>query len=352
MKSEPPAPTERRSLFRIGIAVSLFTAILLSGCASTRGVSGQTPPPALALSGSILDVHDPSSIVKDGGVYYLFSTGRNIPIHCSSDLRVWKSCGEVFATWPAWVAADIPTADSIWAPDISFYDGSYHLYFAVSTFGSNRSDIGLLTNATLDPKSPAYRWVDRGRVIESHASDDWNAIDPNLVLDARGRPWLAFGSFWSGLKLVRIDPQTGKPAPGAKIHSIAARRNPPDAIEASFIVHRKGYYYLFASYDFCCRGSDSTYNVRVGRSKSITGPYVDESGNPMLDGGGTMIAESGPRWRGPGGESVFHQGDDTWWLVYHSYDASLAGTPTLRISPLLWDKNGWPRPVTIITGRH
>ncbi len=331
-----------------GTMLIVIATFLVYGCASVAPVDNGPPVAPLALTGALLDVHDPSSIIKDGNRYYLFSTGPNIPIRCSSDLHSWKDCGQVFTTWPDWVVSDIPAADNIWAPDISYYDGSYHLYFAVSTFGSNRSDIGLLTNPTLNPKNPSYRWVDRGKVIQSMSFDDWNAIDPNLVLDANGQPWLAFGSFWSGLKLVKIDPATGKPAPGAQIHSIAERPQPPDAIEASFIIYRDGYYYLFASFDFCCRGSDSTYNIRIGRSKAITGPYVDESGVPMLEGGGTPIAEGGPRWRGPGGESVFHESDDTWWLIYHSYDASLAGAPTLRISPLIWNSTGWPRPVTPI----
>jgi len=330
------------------LVLVVVAVVLISGCNSIAPKDNRPPAPPLALTGSILDVHDPSSIVKDGKLYYLFSTGQNIPIHCSSDLHDWKDCGSVFTTWPAWVVTDIPAADSIWAPDISYYDGSYHLYYAVSTFGSNRSDIGLLTNATLDAKSPVCRWVDQGKVIQSTPSDNWNAIDPNLVLDADGQPWLAFGSFWGGLKLVKIDPATGKPDRGAQIYSIAQRPEAPDAIEASFIIHRKGYYYLFASFDFCCRGSDSTYNIRVGRSKAITGPYVDERGVPLMDGGGTPIAESGPRWRGPGGESVFHENDDSWWLIYHTYDATLAGTPTLRISPLVWNGAGWPRPVTSV----
>jgi len=342
-----------RNLKRLALSVTVpmlvvIAACFLNGCTSVAPINNGPPVAPLALTGSILDVHDPSSIIKDGKLYYLFSTGQEIPIHCSSDLHDWKDCGSVFATWPAWVVKDIPAADSIWAPDISHYNGSYHLYFAVSTFGSNHSDIGLLTNATLDAKSPSYRWVDHGKVIQSTSFDDWNAIDPNLVLDANGQPWLAFGSFWSGLKLVKIDPATGKPDPGAQIYSIAERPEPPDAIEASFIIYREGYYYLFASYDFCCRGSDSTYNIRIGRSTAITGPYVDEKGVPMTEGGGTPLAESGSRWRGPGGESVFHENDDTWWLIYHSYDANLAGTPTLRISPLIWSSTGWPRPVTPI----
>lgn len=286
-------------------------------------------------------------MIEAGGHYYLFTTGDNIPMRCSANLIDWKGCGTVFNEMPKWAAKDIPGASNIWAPDISHFAGLYHLYFAVSTFGSNRSDIGLATTPTLKTNGTTD-WTDRGRVLESVPSDNWNAIDPNIVIDKHGQPWLAFGSFWSGLQLTKIDPSTGKPYPERKIYHLAERPQPPDAIEASFIIYRKGFYYLFASYDFCCRGVNSTYNIRVGRSRKVTGPYVDEKGVPMLEGGGTMIAHSYGRWKGPGGQSVLHAADGKWWLVYHSYDAYLGGTPVLRISPLRFNWRGWPKPVTPI----
>jgi len=324
-------------VFSIGLCIALF------GMAATHSVfaGGSHESYAIPVSGDILDVHDPS-MAKDGNSYYLFSTGDRIPIRTSNDLHSWKSIGSVFQAIPDWAAADIPGATNIWAPDISYYKGEYRLYYAISTFGSNRSDIGLATNSTLDPRSPNYRWIDRGKVMESLHSDDWNAIDPNFVVDKEGGQWLVFGSFWGGIKLVKLDAATGKPA---SVHpsplSLAYRPEDPHAIEAPYIVFHKGYYYLFASFDFCCRGAGSTYNVRVGRSASITGPYVDQKGVAMMDGGGTLILTGTNRWAGPGGQSIFHDTNEQWWIVYHSYDGYLGGTPTLRVNPLVWD-GGWP----------
>jgi arabinan endo-1,5-alpha-L-arabinosidase len=288
-------------------------------------------------------VHDPA-IAKEGAVYYLFSTRAGIAVRCSSDLVAWRLCGDVFAHLPGWAVEDVPGVRGLWAPDVSFFNGKYHLYYSVSTFGSNRSSIGLATNDTLDPSSDDYRWRDSGKVIGSTASDDWNAIDPNLVLDAEGRPWLAFGSFWSGIKMRRIDASTGMlDARDTTLYALASRsraNGQPGAIEAPFVVYRDGYYYLFVSFDFCCRGAASTYNIRVGRSKKVTGPYVDRDGKAMLDGGGTLVREGGERWRGTGHCAVLRteKGD---MLVYHAYDATARGASTLRIEPLTW-VDGWP----------
>lgn len=305
------------------------------------------------LSGDIAPVHDPSAI-RAGDTYYLFTTsppkkgGGAIDIRVSKDLVNWKSAGTVFPDIPDWAKKKVSGAQGIWAPDISYVNGRYRLYYAVSTFGSNRSVIGLVTNATLDPFSPDYAWHDEGEVIESGRSDDYNAIDPNFVIDLQDEQWLAFGSFWSGIKLVRLDPATGKPVPGdTTIRALAerSRLEYSGAIEAPYIIQHGGYYYLFASFDFCCRGADSTYYTVVGRSKEITGPYVDRNGKSMLNGGGFLVlhAQLDPthRWRGPGGESILRDGD-TDYIVYHAYDAKNHGIPTLRIQRLGWSDDGWP----------
>ncbi len=329
---------------RVVIVMSLFFPVV-----SFVYGGGMMSSSTLKVKGDILHVHDPS-IIKDKNTYYLFTTGNNIPVRYSTDLIHWKSGGTVFDRMPDWASKDLPLADNIWAPDISYFNGKYHLYYAVSTFGSNYSYIGLATNQTLDPKSTEFHWVDEGEVIGSLPSDNWNAIDPNIVIDAAGSPWLAFGSFWSGLKIIKIDQTTGKPYRNErKIISIASRLKPPNAIEASFIVYRDGYYYLFASFDFCCRGVNSTYKIRVGRSKNVTGPYVDQEGTSLMKGGGTLLAESTERWRGPGGESILHDTNGKWWIVYHSYDAELSGMPVLRISRLIWNSKGWPLPVTSLS---
>lgn len=286
--------------------------------------------------------HDPS-VVKQGNWYYLFGTGGTIPVQKSTDLVHWQSDGSVFATIPAWVRAQLPRAFSdIWAPDISYFDGVYHLYYAVASSGGNDSVIGLVTNVTLDRGSPSYRWVDRGMVIRSYAGQStFNAIDPNAVLDTAGNLWLDFGSFYGGIKMRQLDRATGLLSGGnTQTYSLAARPS-PDAVEGPFIFPHGSYYYLFASFDYCCRGADSDYKTVVGRSPSITGPYVDRSGRRLDQGGGTQVLSSYDDVRGPGGESVFHDASGD-WLVHHFYDANDQGRAKVQFRPLVWGPDGWP----------
>ena len=296
------------------------------------------------LRGDIRQVHDPT-IIKAGDTFYLFSTRAGIAVRCSTDLITWRLCGDVFAHLPAWAVKDVPGLRGLWAPDISYFNGKFHLYYSVSTFGSNRSSIGLATNQTLDPGSAGYRWEDLGKVISSEAGDDWNAIDPNIVIDEADEPWLAFGSFWSGIKMRKIDRATGRlSAKDTNLYSLASRPRAadlPGAIEAPLIIRSRGYYYLFVSFDLCCRGVNSTYNIRVGRSRRVTGPYVDREGRAMMEGGGTLIVAGGERWRGPGHCAILRDaGNDK--LVYHAYDSEAGGVATLRINPIVWDDAGWP----------
>jgi arabinan endo-1,5-alpha-L-arabinosidase len=321
-------------------------------------------PPLLAqvisLSGDTEFVHDPA-IIKEGDTWYLFSTGSGpdhagqIPVRCSQDLHAWKKCGQVFDSIPAWIRQESPETKELWAPDLSYFNGEFHLYYAFSVFGKNTSGIALLTNKTLNPASPNFHWIDQGLVLRSRVEDDFNAIDPNLVLDPDGRAWLSFGSFWSGLKLRRIDPQTGKlSGDDTRVYSLASRKppanpplNPPgvpanwQAIEAPFIVHHDAYFYLFASFDLCCRGAKSTYKTMVGRAKEVTGPYLDANGVPMLEGGGTPLLVGNPRGFGPGGESVLLQKEGD-IIVFHAYDPT-TGHPWLHVARIKWDKS-WPKP--------
>jgi len=322
-------------------------------------------PQALALSGDYPITHDPS-IAREGDTYYVFATTSNasegqFPIRCSHDLQAWKRCGHVFESIPAWIHEVSPTTKDLWAPDISFFAGKYHLYYAYSAFGVNTSGIALATNDTLDPASPKYHWNDEGLVLKSTREDDFNAIDPNIVFDANGQPWLSFGSFWGGIKMRRIDAKTGKTAAAdATLYSIAARAMPAhpeparpglpadwQAVEAPFVVRHGDYYYLFVSFDLCCRGTQSTYRTMVGRASNVTGPYADEDGKPMLEGGGTQILSPNSRWLGPGGESVLQrpEGDI---LVFHAYDA-ITGKPALQISTITWTE-GWPHAALGTTG--
>jgi arabinan endo-1,5-alpha-L-arabinosidase len=289
-----------------------------------------------------IHVNDPM-MVKQGRTYYVFSTGGGIEIRTSTHLVRWRFAGTVFSTIPSWVTDAVGPISDLWAPDVSYWDGVYHLYYAGSQFGMNTSVIGLATNTTLDPSSPRYNWRDRGLVMKSTASDDFNAIDPSVVFDTTHVPWLVFGSFWSGIKLRRLDARTGKLSTADTTLNSLAARPAPDAIEAPYIVHRGRYYYLFVSFDFCCRGAQSTYRIMVGRAPRVTGPYVDDHGRPMLDGAARQVLAGYGRYRGPGGQSIFVDGP-TYWLVYHYYDALDNGTSKLQIRPLRWTKDGWPLP--------
>jgi arabinan endo-1,5-alpha-L-arabinosidase len=311
--------------------------------------------PSLPVAGDIAPVHDPV-IIREGGWWYVYSTGIGaggqgvLSARRSRDRIHWEREQPPFAALPGWTRTAIPGATNMWAPDISYVDGRYRLYYAVSTFGSNRSAIGLATAATLDPDAPGYGWRDEGLVLMSTPADDYNAIDPAFVSDARGGQWLSLGSFWTGLKMFRLDPRTGKPMPGkARPIPIASRPVPagaPSIVEAPFIFAHGGWYWLLASYDYCCKGVASTYYTVIGRARQVTGPYRGKDGSSLLAGGGTILLRADlqerQRWRGPGHVGHAHDADGTNYLVYHAYDRVHDGAPTLRLARLRWGADGWP----------
>lgn len=303
------------------------------------------------LTGDVAPVHDPCIIEDKAGGFHLFTTsqmseGKGL-IHwrTSPDLVTWTFKGAVLQAFPDWVMEAVPGTKGIWAPDISYVGGRYYLYYSASTFGSNHSVIGLLTTPTLDTSAPDFAWKDEGLVIASDTKDDYNAIDPNHIIDENGRHWLTFGSFWTGIKLIELDPASGKQRDAKAEPKAIARRRDPGAIEAPFIRRKGEYYYLFAAYDFCCRGANSSYYTCCGRSAAIDGPYRDRDGRKMLNEGGTVVlhADLDPlkRFKGPGGASVLQSGSKE-IVVYHAYDAQRNGMPTLRMQVLAWTADGWP----------
>lgn len=329
--------------------------------------SAQMPPVPAPPAGPLTDVpvHDPV-MIRQGDTYYLFATGRGIAVWSSRDRVHWTQEQPVFATPPAWAVAAVPAFKGhIWAPDISHYAGQYYLYYSVSAFGKNTSCIGVATNTTLDPHDPNFQWVDHGKVIQSVPGvTNWNAIDPNLITADDGTPYLAFGSFWEGLKLVKLTPdRLGLAEPLDHLPTIASRQpdpaapNPPapagnpvdaggNAIEAPFIFKHGGQFYFFASIDYCCRGAQSTYKMIVGRAKALAGPYTDRAGVPLAHGGGTILLTGDAKWYGVGHNAVCHF-DGVDYLVFHGYDASDARARSkLRIEKLRWTDDGWP----VVTG--
>jgi arabinan endo-1,5-alpha-L-arabinosidase len=295
--------------------------------------------------------HDPV-MIRQGKIWYVFCTGRGITVYSSSDMKHWQRRPSVFHTAPAWAHRAVQGFHGvIWAPDVVHVSGHYVLYYAISAFGKNTSAIGVATNTTLNSHSPKYHWVDQGIVVRSIPNRDlWNAIDPAVIRGGNGGLWMAFGSFWSGLKMVKLRPDGLRPAQPQRWYTIARRARPPffpetrpgpAAEEAPFVFKRGGWYYLFMSWDYCCRGVKSTYKIMVGRSRSVHGPYVDASGKPLNRGGGTLVLKGDAHYPGVGSNAVVddHGIDD---LVFHAYDAHDHGLPKLKILPIHWSDKGWP----------
>lgn len=331
-------------------AAAAALTLSVAGAAPAQSPTGATLNDRL--TGDLTPTHDPV-ILRQGETYHVFGTGhgtRLIETKTSKDLVHWAAGEPVFSAIPDWGKTAVPGTNGMWAPDISFVNGRYRLYYSLSTFGSNRSAIGLATSPTLDRKDPNYKWRDEGLVVQSMPSDDFNAIDPNFIIDREGKHWLSLGSFWSGIKLFRLDPQTGKPLKGQEQPvSIARRPAPaggPAPVEAPFIIDHGGYYWLIVSYDYCCKGANSTYYTAIGRSKAITGPYLGKDGSAMMEGKGTIFLRADlqeqQRFRGPGHAGWLHDADGKDYVVYHAYDKANRGIPTLRIAPVRWGADGWP----------
>ena len=321
---------------------------------------------------SRIGVHDPV-MIKHQNRYYVFATGNGIDVWSSPDMKSWTREKPVFDTPPQWavnIMAMFTLNDKtanvfrlfgghIWAPDISFHNGQYYLYYSVSAFGKNTSCIGLSTNKTLNPSDPDFQWIDYGPVVCSRPGiDNWNAIDPNLIYGEDGNPYLIWGSFWDGLQIARLTDDLKSIHPRSQPVTIASQKpdtnmpNPPatgdnpvaaggNAIEAPFVVKKGNYFYFFASIDYCCRGINSTYKMIYGRSEKITGPYLDKEGKSMRTGGGTILMAGDENWHGVG-HNGFATIDGKDYLLFHAYDAKDNGRSKLRIFEMSWDKGGWP----------
>lgn len=297
--------------------------------------------------------HDPSTMIKEGSRYYIFYTGFAVPYKYSTDLRnwTWTTSQRIFpAGPPAWVTNAVPAFDqNYWAPDVVFFNGKFHVYYSVSTWGTIDSAIGLVTSPSLI--TPV--WTDQGKVVQSDAvgftqpetdTTSFNCIDPSILQDTNGTIWMIYGSYSDGILVTQINPSTGKrlnPASiGTKIASSSAAFF-SNTTEGAHLHQRGGFYYLFLNYGGCCSDIDSTYNIRVGRSTSVTGPYLDKNGVNLLGGGGTMVLESTGRFIGPGHTGILTE-NGTNWFTYHYYDANNNGIATLGLNQLFWTADGWP----------
>jgi arabinan endo-1,5-alpha-L-arabinosidase len=327
------------------LAATFITALVLSSTANAQTdfeKSATVLPLDKSASRGIV-TRDPSDIVKYKDEYWVFYTGRGVPSYHSKDLVKWERGPAVFKTAPEWIASTVPENRhmSYWAPDIMKVGDRYLLYYAVSSLGKTTSAIGLATNATLDPSDPAYHWTDEGVVVRTKEGDNYNAIDPTVFQDTDGSLWLTFGSYWSGIKLIQLDPKTGKRiAPDSEIYSLAYN----ESIEASYLCKHDDCYYLFVNWGSCCQGPRSTYNIRIGRSTTITGPYLDKAGVDMLHGGGSVFlgTTNGPLI-GPGHAGTLNAEGKNWFTSDFEGDLRMDGNATLAIMPLRWNADGWPK---------
>ena len=299
-----------------------------------------------------LNTHDPG-IFKDGDYYYVFSTDASrgniadpgVQIRKSKDLINWEYSGTAFEELPK-EAIEWTGATGLWAPDVIKIQDEYYLYYSASTFGSNKSFIGVAKSKSIEGP-----WEDLGEVIKTDTTDKVNAIDPNLVYDKSGRLWMSYGSFWDGIYIVEIDIDTGKPKDEGIGKKIAGRSaDVRGAIEGPYIVYNEEFnkYYLFVSYDSLA----SDYSVRVGRSDSIDGPYVDSNGLELTDIsaipfevgnkilGGYKFGDS-QGWIAPGHNSVLKD-NNNYYIVHHARGDESKDWFYMHVRKILWSDNGWP----------
>jgi arabinan endo-1,5-alpha-L-arabinosidase len=296
--------------------------------------------PAWALDGMI-GIHDPSTVIKCDGNYYVFGTGRGISVLTSSNGFDWLRAGRVFDRIPDSVRQFCPKNDgqSVWAPDIIKLNGQYYLYYAISSWGQFVSAVGLMTNPTLNTNDPDYKWTDRGMVVHSVEGENLNAIDPGVCHAPDGTLWLCYGSYHGNIQLVQLSPKTGlRIKPNSRVWIISSES------EASDIIFHDGYYYLFVNHGSCCQGANSTYNIRVGRSKKITGPYLDRYGEDMVEGGGTLFLAAQGRDIGPGHFGLLVDDGVEKFSCHYEAELGRNGRSILDIRPLLWTPDGWPLP--------
>ncbi|MDY7540397.1 family 43 glycosylhydrolase [Undibacterium sp. 5I1] len=301
---------------------SVIVGILLSSILPISSAQAA----AWTLTGAVV-THDPS-MIKDGNTWWIVETSdTGIGVKYSPDGHAWTQGGSIFAGGLSWWGQYNGNSKVVWAPDMRVYNGKAILYYAISTFGSQKSAIGLATASSIAKGD----WVDKGLVLSSKSDDNFNAIDPNFVVDKAGQPWLTFGSWWTGIYTSRVDPTTLKPI-GTRYHLASDS----SGIENAFVMINGGYYYLFVSKGTCCSKANSTYHISYGRSTSITGPYLDMSGNDMLNSGGTTLEAGGGRFFAPGGESVSNG-----VLARHKLDSQNNFNGVLFLNDLYFS-NGWP----------
>jgi arabinan endo-1,5-alpha-L-arabinosidase len=275
--------------------------------------------PVFALDGTTR-THDPTTIMLCNGKYYSYGTGGATLV--SDDGWIWRG------------GASVPGGGGM-GPDMIRVGDYYYMYVASNVGAQPRSQIVMKKTKSLDPESPDYKWEQMGLVNSTDGVEFCNGIDPACFLDpTTGKFWLTFGSYFGYIRLVELDPKTG-------LRIDDKYRNLAINCEASCMIYHDGWYYLFGTHGSCCNGASSGYHIRVGRSKSVTGPFVDQTGIDMIQGGGKLLIGSGGRYVGAGHFGLFDEGENVQKFSLH-WEADLdKGGSVLDVRPLIW-KDGWP----------
>lgn len=317
MTREPLASSEPRRL-RKALAFlatgSKRLKVAVAGVVAAASISA-------ALDGTV-NIHDPSTIAICDRKFYTYGTGGTALV--SDDGWTWRR------------GTNLPRRGL--APDVIHIGNRYYVYVAANIGGQPRAAVNMIWSKSLDPESPDYKWEEGGVVASSDGVEDANAIDPGVFLDPNdGRLWLVYGSYFGYIRLVELDPGTGK-----RKNPAETPRNLAINCEASDLMFHDGWYYLLATHGSCCRGADSGYQIRMGRSKKVTGPYLDHDGVDMIRGGGKLLIGAGGRVVGPGHFGLLDLGDGVQKFSLHwEADLDRGGASVLDIRPLLW-KDGWP----------
>ncbi|MES2347347.1 MAG: family 43 glycosylhydrolase [Pseudomonadota bacterium] len=342
-------------------------------CQEWQLVNTQVSPYAAprAVAGNGIFVHDPYMLRDSGGKYWLYGShqtlatstdGVNFSMYtsCTSGQMggYAPNCPPIGPDYSSWSGLQTPKGwnsganTDVWAPSLMLVNSTYYQYYSIPYLPSTGAEavIGVATSS-----SPAGPWTDKGFVTKSWNSTTtsppsgfWattdNAIDPAPFLDASGNWWMAWGSWTDGTHLIQLDPATGLKKANTSVYTLAQRGTPSAGEEGPFIYYYNGYYYYFAPINVCCNGTSSTYRTIVGRSASVTGPYVDRGGVALTAGGGTILVSTHGNIIGPGGGSVFTDtgNNNAPTFVYHYYDGNNGGRATLGINQLGFTADGWP----------
>lgn len=302
--------------------------------------------------------HDPTMFRDENG-YILMSTNNNLAMSTSEDMVRWTGKGRALSdkpNWDSWLHKAVGGKhDGIWAPDLFRMGNKYGIFYCGSVFGQRTSAIGLATNSKLDFGNPSAGWADQGEIVRTTNDNNYNAIDADVVQTANGEYWMTYGS-WNrgGIRLVKLDPNTGKQASDDKNNYQIATRN-GSGIEGPSLIEHGGKYFLFTAWDVCCKQGNeieqTTYKTAMGRADKVNGTYYDRSGKKLNDGGGTILMQRYSRYVGPGGGEAFKDLNRI-RFVHHYYDLTGDKYNHIHIRDVVFTDDNWPEMGQPFLGRY